>query len=325
MGKLKIRQQTGGGQGMPKSALEAFVEPKKASIPRGATDLSHRDLSWFSNKVAKGRDGIYSEVITITPDIARRLLEMNDENRAINRKLVEAIAKDIANNSWQMNGENIIISRDGYLNDGQHRCLAILMADKPVQTNVTFGVDRGSRTTVDTGNARSVTNFLAMHGVANESAMASLARLNLTFKTGTSLITRGFFTKQQILKEALTFKDRFAGAIARIGKSKFATQVNCRAVLPAAYYIISNIAKHKEDVELFFDQLDSGVGLEQENAVLWLRNRLIGLTNAYLSRGSGYSEQRLEAVLRYWNAWITNKSLERHIQLTGKYPIVEAG
>lgn len=63
--------------------------------PAKATDTKHRELSWFADRVEKGRKAPYVEITTVTPTIAARLLEANDGNRPLNEKLVGEISADI--------------------------------------------------------------------------------------------------------------------------------------------------------------------------------------------------------------------------------------
>ena len=113
--------------------------------------MEHVDptLSWFASRVERGREQPFSEIVEITPDIAKRLMEVNDSNRRINQRTIDRLAHDIRTSQWRLNGDAVIVSKDGRLNTGQHRMLAVLAAGKPIKTWVTFGVDRDSRFTLN--------------------------------------------------------------------------------------------------------------------------------------------------------------------------------
>ena len=305
-------------QATAKNPVEAPKPPKEG------VDLTFRDLSWFAEKVERGRKGPYVEIITITPAIARRLLEMNADNRAVSQKTVARLAHDIEVNQWVLNGETIIISEDGWLNDGQNRLYAVIRADKPIQSAVIFGVKRNSRLTVDMGTSRTVGQFLGMQRMSNDpNHIASMARLHLVWKSGNSTLPRGTFTKPDILAEAERFLPAFSSAWSRWNGSTFAKNINGRSFLCVGYVIIAAHARRLEDVDLFFDKLTQGNNLEPESAILWLRNRLLGFVPGARTTG-GTSETKLEILLRYWNAYISNVSLDRHLPLRGTYPDIKS-
>ena len=145
--------------------------------------LPKAELSWLAERIERARrQGSFSEPADITPDIARRLLEENDSNRPVKQRLVDRIEHDIRSDQWALNGEAIIISDDGRLNDGQHRLLAIVAAGRTVRSFVTFGVPRDSRLTVDLGDQRTTTNLLSILSISNPGPAAIVAKNVFAFE-----------------------------------------------------------------------------------------------------------------------------------------------
>lgn len=136
-----------------------------------------------------GQYGVHTAVTTLTPEIARRLLERNVDNRNIRRLHVAKLAHAIRTGAYVLNGETIIVARDGSLNDGQHRCAAVVETGISIPAIIVFGVERETRITVDTGDKRTVGHVLAMHhlGEGNPAGVAALARFVLQFDTETVL------------------------------------------------------------------------------------------------------------------------------------------
>jgi len=291
--------------------------------PKKATDLSHRDLSWLAQRIERGRKEPFVEIVTITPDIARRLLEVNNENRPVRQRIVDSITHDIVNNKWKLNGETIIVSKDGQLNDGQHRLLAVVKANKPVQSAVMFGVARDTRTTVDMGAQRTVGHFLGMSGIHNGAMVGAMARLMLIYKSGLAARSHDSLTKQEVFQEAQAWEKSFAHAYDRVGGGHFAGDIKARHVLPVAYIVIRAAASQEADVETFFELLATGARLEADSPILWLRQRLMNLSA--LSKRTIRGEEKLEIIIRYWNAWIENKTLSRHLNTTGNFPEIARG
>lgn len=298
--------------------METVVQPAiPTPAPKRAPDLTFRDMSWFTQRVDRGRKEIFSETVTITPEIAKRLLENNPDNRKLNERVVLAITRDIKAGHWQLNGESIIITQDGELNDGQNRLTAIIRADMPVQSLIAFGVTRKSRMTVDMGISRSAAQFLMMRGVANSNRIAAAARLQLMFLSGT-VSGAGLRTKQDVVAEFEDYSDEILRAHEAVGRSKFVDAVSGYSFLTIAYLNI-----HRADslhCDTFFEQLAIGANLDRDDPILWLRQKLVELKN---TKQKIRAESRLELVIRYWNAWAAGAKMKSHIKPLGAYPKIK--
>ncbi len=56
---------------------------------------------------------IKNEVLSITPDIAKSLLETNISNRKLNKMHVENLSKSMECGSWRFTGESIKVAETG--------------------------------------------------------------------------------------------------------------------------------------------------------------------------------------------------------------------
>ena len=104
----------------------------------------------------KQADKPYTQLETITPEIAENYFKSNGLNRPIADTTVDSYARDILTGRWNLNGESIKFSRAGRLLDGQHRLLAIIKAQRPVEMMVTYGLKESVMPTLDSGKARSI-------------------------------------------------------------------------------------------------------------------------------------------------------------------------
>jgi hypothetical protein len=282
--------------------------------------LIKTELSWFAERVERGRKGSFSEIVLVTPDIARRLLEENDSNRPVKQRLVDRIAHDIRNDQWALNGEAIIVSEDGRLNDGQHRLLAIIAADKPVRSYVAFGVPRESRFTVDLGDQRSTVNLLSMQSVVSPGPASIVAKNLFAFRHDISHAQqKSGIGKQDIVAEFNQKRTAIEAAVVRFAKEDFVRRTRIVAPVAAAYVIIAAAAAaaRVHDRESFFTKFCAGANLDPTSPILHLRGKLLG-TSDYNARRT---EARLELILRHWNAWITEAPVAS-IRLQGKFPKV---
>lgn len=129
---------------------------------------------WFRTKISRG----LSEPLSVFDDLTRaraaEILRHNETNREVVAHGLIKRMRDVASGRWKLNGETIIISRDGKLNDGQHRCWAVFFIGNAVRTLFAFGIERDTRITVDAGIKRSPGSQLQIKGVASAKGKSAL-------------------------------------------------------------------------------------------------------------------------------------------------------
>jgi len=123
------------------------------------------------------RNGKFAEGVTITPALAEVLLKHNPDNRKISRIAVNKYASDMSGGRWEFNGEAIVISDTGELNDGQTRLTACVQSGVSFQTIVVVGVSRQSRETLDQGARRTPGQQLQMLGYKDSSNLGHAGRV----------------------------------------------------------------------------------------------------------------------------------------------------
>lgn len=293
------------------------VPTARVTAPSTIEISKNRELSWLSERIQRARSKPFSEFTTITPVIAKHILELNPDNRRIKARNVNKIAADIAADRWDINGETIIIAKDGHLNDGQHRLLAVVKANKPIETIVVFGVDRDSRFTVDMGSARTVGDFIGMEGGKHQDIAAGVAQLHLMVRKG--LYTTGggnsdLCTKAAVRAEYWSYEKAIGAAIEETVSTRIAAKVG-RIPVAAAHVLLHRA--NKEAAAFFFAKLVYGDGLKQNDALLALRERLLAVSGKRMK-----SAEKLEMILRHWNAWRKKQPMKLYRQ-TSSFPKIE--
>ena len=277
----------------------------------------HTPESWFSQRVAKSKHGIFSEIVTITPEMASYILEQNPNNRVVRNSKVREYASDIVTQRWPVNGEPIIISNTGEVNDGQHRLLAIVAADTPLRTNITFGPERDTRLTVDMGVARKVGDFLGMEGATNRNMAAAAAKMIILYRKGSYGDGSGNsirLTSSEIRDEYWKRQKEFDAAAHYTMNDRF-TKLYGSSPLAAAYLLINRA--NKKEAEYFFHKLKTGDLLESGDPILMMRLKMTEMRQARLR-----PFEKLELFLRYWNAWRSGTKLQRAIALRNEWPTI---
>jgi hypothetical protein len=273
-------------------------------------------VAWFNDCVEKSKSDPFSVIATITPDLAKHILENNDSNRPITQSNLLKISTDIKNGNWRLNGEAIIISDDGQLNDGQHRLLAVGIAELPIETVLFFGASRDSRYTVDMGTARNTGHYLSMEGVKNSNNIASAAKLLLQWKRNAHTHAEHIAgTKQDVRNFYHEHRTIIDNACQAVAYKSFASTVGVSSTL-AAYVILHEV--NPSACEEFFAKLMDGDGLRKGSAILQARTHFLSIRQERL-----VGWEKLELFLKYWNAWRRNKQLLRNYHVSGEWPKIE--
>ena len=264
--------------------------------------------NWLDECVRRGRYGAYSEVATITPDLASALLERNSDNRPLNKGRVSLYAADMAEGRWALNGEPIIVSSDGMLNDGQHRVAAIIAAGIPVQSMITFGILRETRVTTNQGKVKGAGAYLGMGGIKHANVVAGAARIVCAYEASN-------------FEYVATNRVSNAQTMARVDTGIMDAAARCMVVhekmgpfiapspLAFCHYIFTRIDAATADK--YFDALVLGNNLSFGNPALSVRNKLL-----LMSRDRA---NKIEVVMRGWVAVRQGRRLDR-VSVRGTLP-----
>lgn len=317
---------------------ESVEMPTKAKIittaraVRRGVSASALASAWFDDMVARGLEGMrtegkpYTFTDDLTPERAHVLLSKNsrgnnDHNRTLSETSIEQFTKDIANGNYPLNGESIIVSGDGFLNDGQHRCHAVIRAGKPITTVFVFGPERETRTTVDQGKIKTGADYLSMEGIPDATNVAATAGLvwqyrnlglvsrNQTLRANKSEIRKILHDEPKIFESVKAIPFEGAG------------RVGGRSLLSFCYHIFAE-ATSTGIADEFFAQLIGGTNLSPSSPILRTRNRLME-RKPFI--GALPISAKAELLFRTWNAWRKGEEGRRSVALTGdRLPNVEA-
>lgn len=315
---------------------EAEMVPSVAkSRPRENAQAVERQRmeAWLNERVTAGQKEPVTEVVTLTPTLAALLLERNegasdDSNRRIRSVHLDRIKHDIESGHWSFTGQSVVVARNGKLNDGQHRCRAVVETGCSIVTVIVFGPGRETRMRLDMGATRSVGDFLTMEGFNDTSALGTAASMIWSWKTHKRLPigSSARATKAdalQLLKdhEIVTDKgpeNRIVESLTFVSKRKV-HMVCSKPVLAFAHYAIWKTAGRKVADE-FLNGVIEGASLEKTSPILYCRNRLIEMRGAI---GAAGTASKAELLIRSYNLWRRNEQITR-IPLSGRLPELEA-
>lgn len=210
------------------------------------------------------------EIVSITPEMAMQLLELNTYNRPLSDVHVKRIARQIKEGKWRFNGDTIKIAENNDVLDGQHRLWAIAEAKKPVETVVVRGIKREAFATIDTvRRLRSGSDVLALAGVERNRPVIATA-LTWLIRWQRDCISTWRDPKNKIensdVEAAFTAHPRMAYAAERAGKVR---SVANPGIIAFIYYILSN--RNLELAERFIITLENPAGISINDPFYKLR------------------------------------------------------
>lgn len=288
----------------PKSA-----KIEKLSKPQAGT------VHWLNECIERGKREVFSEVTTLTPGLAQELLRRNPDNRTIKATKAAHFTADMIGGRWTFNGEPILISKDGLLNDGQHRVQAVIDANTTVPMIFIFGLERDSRTTVDQGSARTAGDYLHMDGGTYANQCASIARVVLAYELSGGKHMRDVhrFTNAQVLARVKADPAILEAAEYAAGVQKYTSKFAAPAIIGSAFYILSQI--NPVDARQYMDAVALGEGLRVHAPAHTVREAL-------MKYGRGSRQPKIEMILHGWNKFRLGAKLQI-VRSNGVFPAID--
>lgn len=276
--------------------LEMTAGSKKPRTIQSVNSPNKTAGLWLDEMIAKSALQVVTQVVDLTPALAQALLDRNQDNRKVSQITIDNYARDMSNGAWAFNGEPIIVSNTGKLNDGQHRCEAIVASGATIPCVMVIGPDRNSRLTVDQGKIRTGADYLAMEGHVDAAALAAAA--NYIWQH----INHGFIGNSSHFRptksELLSFVSEHPNIIDSLGavQAKGSDAVGGRAILTFAHWTFSRASGNRTNADHFVEALINGSNLVPRSPILYARNRLMA------ERGRLRANEKAELIIRSWNA-----------------------
>ncbi len=241
----------------------------------------------------------------VTPQIAGWLLDLNTGNRPVLKANVERFRAILKADRWQNTGEPVIVSREGVLNDGQHRLLAIKGTGSTVELDVRFGVPRDAFYVTGFGKRRSTSDVLGVEGYSNTSCQASIARLIRAYDAGQMGTIRQTVLEPEEALRIIEADDNISHVAARI--QRFTSFPPCRCGRFGFPLVLAARKLPMERIFSFAALVVSGLA-QDEGAPTYRLHRKLGDMRVGHERIAKVDLAAL--TIKAWNAWIAGTSLQ---------------
>lgn len=243
------------------------------------------------------------ERVLITPEQAEKWLEQNKGNRTIRLRKVREYAADITNDRWAYNFQAVMFDTEGTLIDGQHRLAAVVLAAKPIVTDVVYDADPQTAKHIDGGIPRTASDIAQWQGIGNTTAGCAIARWWLFHEAGSLNKKNAKLnpSRSAIVNKLSEMNEQIQEAIHIVKPAKH--------IIPATVAGFSFLLFSQLDRALavnFFEKLASGIGYEEGSALHRLRERLIENRG---SRAKLPDHYILALTIKAWNYFVYGRKM----------------
>lgn len=239
---------------------------------------------------------VFADVM-VTPTMAKRLLELNTDNRPINERTVKRYTDDMKNGNWKFTGDTISISKTGKMLNGQHRLTAIMQSNTSQKFNLQTGLEDDVFDVIDTGKNRSAADTLAIAGHKNPGILQGAIKLVISYYR---MVTKKAShrsnkpTNQEVLAWLSESRaDLMHECVSKAGSYYTKVRFFSPATYAAFMYLFST--KNKEQADQFFEKLVGGLDMQADDPVYVLRQKLTNL----MAKSSGGAQAGATSDFKY--------------------------
>lgn len=224
-------------------------------------------------------------------------------NRGVTIDTVAKYARDMSSGRWLWTAEPIQLDPDGFVRNGQHRLLAIIMSGTTQDCLIVRDIDPEAQLVIDVGRGRTIGNQMHLQHVASAHHMTAIANVLIRWRSGKMLNTHQ--TSVMEVKDVIDAEPALAEALAMTHRVRRNVVKAPQSALGAAFVEAGHVDVEARDV--FFEQLVTGADLEQHDPILTLRNRMANQVAAQVRfRRAG----QLWQIVHSWNMWRANKKVQ---------------
>ncbi len=264
--------------------------------PRGRPGMNPHAERLTAEEIAElVRNHYGMKTVLFDKEVAEAVLAYNTGNRKINKRKLQQLVDQMLRGAFINTGEPIIISREGVLNDGQHRLQAVVEAGVEVDMDVRFGISREAFRVTDTGASRTPGDVLTIMGAHSGGQVSSTVRLLLLYERGLPDSIRAFVSHEEIARAFERWRD-VEDVVAAVNGHAFPKAVKSIPLYATAFLASRTPAKVK--LETWLDAVATGLDVGRDHPAYQLRERLLRGIPAATREGL---MERFALMVKSWN------------------------
>lgn len=266
------------------------------------------DLMWgdVHRECTRLQERIKARIMVITPDLAKQWLEKNKLNRRLSAVHAKRLSRDITAGRWVFTGLPIVFDSNGDLVNGQHTLTAVVDAGTPIVSLVVSGVEPKALFAFDDGKRRSFADLCVIHGKEHVACIQSITRVVLRYERG-AIETPGVCFSIGEQEDCLQRNPDIEDAARFVGSNKSLRAVIQPSVSGFVRWHTNRINPEKSSV--FFAGLATGIGLDQGDPILLLREGLRNAQTASKKIIGMDSKYVLAITIKAWNGFIKGQKM----------------
>jgi len=270
------------------------------------------NVSDISRNSSRRKDYITEERVYVTPTAAKKWLGLNTDNyRTMSKANVSNLTRALRLGLFQPGACGpVAFHEEGYLADGQHRLMAIVVSGVGAWLSVRWGLKDSDIIALDSGKRRTARDRIKRLGLFTKPTLVAPASRFMV-----QALTDGFATAvhgRKGISDAVQVK--FCIAESEALEFATASMTSRRRSFDGnkALHVLRVIAyqDHADRVEEFTQSFVSGANLSQRSPILALRNRLSELRAEADEEGKKQDFRELGNQLMFlaWNKWMEGRS-----------------
>lgn len=294
----------------------------QSSINRAAgpylVDTEDVDLSWFITP----HPAPWMRWCNITPQIARKLLgDHNADNRPPNKNTVKFYRDVILADMWALTHQGIAIDTRGYIQDGQHRLMALIAATEEAKRDISVpfavfvGMPPENFKKVDEGMLRNARQLFGKAGEKNSGMLQTCVRLVYYSRDGDARRNARLKLSNQVVVDTFEADADEYREVCRRAQRDAAKAFISPGSLAAAMYLIRKVnGADNEYVGQFYDGLVSGcipgtrTLLDELDPRAAVRDKC---QRAKMNKETLTAMSQMGMVIATWNNCASNKTLRK--------------
>lgn len=223
----------------------------------------------------KKMTGVTGQVglVAICPDLARKLLVNNMNNRKLSQNIVNKYSKQMREEKWNKSPDALAFDNEGFLTNGQHRLNAIIASNTTQKFFIAFNVENYSE--MDRGKARNLTD-----NIVTDKSFSDEIRSNSTIQKAVQTLLRIAHKNKTTTDEIKEFIKKYENELLYLYEqevlngSKLLNTMCISAAFIAAYIQGADI----ENLKHIRKVLNTGlIESSKDNPIIGLRDKLMSI------------------------------------------------